>query len=213
MPETTPLMVMVVDDQVLIRAGLGALLRAAGHQVVEAGDGAEAIRLAIAERPDVVLMDVRMPGMSGIEATTRIVADNPAITVLMLSSFDVPEYVRAAVKAGAKGYILKTTAPERVIDAVVRAVQDQAVFIPAFLARALVEEPSEQVAALTAREREVLALAAQGMSSSTIAERLALSVRTVENHLARVYAKLGVNNRAQLARLAIDRGLDLGQSI
>ncbi|MEU3842409.1 response regulator transcription factor [Streptomyces sp. NPDC028635] len=214
--------VLVVDDQFLIRAGLVGLLDAApGFEVSgEADDGAEAVRLAAETRPDVVLMDIRMPGMNGIEATTRILAEaaDPVPRVLILTTFDLDEYVYGALRAGASGFLLKDSGPERLL-AAVRAVEGgDALFAPS-VTRRLVEafarhrdpegraDAPPDLAALTSREREVLTLTARGLSNLEIADRLYISEATVKTHLNRTMSKLDLDSRAQAVVLAYETGL------
>ncbi|GGS65180.1 MULTISPECIES: response regulator [Streptomyces] len=213
--------VLVVDDQFLIRAGLVGLLDAApGFEVVgEAGDGEEAVRLAAATRPDVILMDIRMPGVNGIEATERILAqaaDRPP-RVLVLTTFDLDEYVYGALRAGASGFLLKDSGPERLLAAVTAVDGGDALFAPS-VTRRLVEafarrqEPADTVPppdldVLTSREVEVLKLTARGLSNLEIADRLYISEATVKTHLNRIMTKLGLGSRAQAVVLAYETGL------
>ncbi|MBG0812661.1 response regulator transcription factor [Planomonospora sp. ID82291] len=216
--------VLVVDDQVLIRAGLAALIRAApGLEVVgEAATGEEAVDLAAELRPDVVLMDIRLPGISGITATERILAagGSPVPKVLILTTFDVDEYVYNALRLGASGFLLKDTPPERLISAV-HTVAGGDVLLAPNAVRRLVEafgapaarprtEPGtrpEPLAPLTGREVEVLHLVGQAMSNRQIAEVLSLSEATVKTHLNRLMSKLHLTSRAQAVVLAYDCGL------
>ncbi len=224
--------VLVVDDQDLIRAGLVALLRAApGVEVVaEATNGAEAVAGAARTRPDVVLMDIRMPGTDGITATERILTEaaappagtapataRPALPrVLVLTTFDLDEYVYAALRAGASGFLLKDTGPERLLEAIHTVARGDTLFAPS-VTRRLVEayvRRSEPVPdspapleALTAREREVLLLTARGLSNTEIAERLFISEATVKTHLNRTMTKLDLDSRAQAVVVAYESGL------
>ncbi|MFD0414105.1 response regulator [Streptomyces sp. NPDC127108] len=214
--------VLVVDDQFLIRAGLVGVLRAApGIEVVgEAGDGAEAVELAAATRPDVVLMDIRMPGMNGITATERILAEaaEPPPRVLVLTTFDLDEYVYGALRAGAAGFLLKDSGPERLLAAVAAVGSGDALFAPS-VTRRLVEafavrsgaapagEPPPDLAALTGRELEVLKLIARGLSNAEIADRLYISEATVKTHLNRTMNKLDLDTRAQAVVIAYETGL------
>lgn len=214
--------VLVVDDQVLIRAGVAALLRAApGMEVVgEAADGEEAVALAAAHRPDVVLMDIRMPGMSGIAATERILEDapDPAPRVLVLTTFDLDEYVYAALRAGAAGFLLKDAGPQRLLAAVTAVAGGDTLFAPtvtrrlieSFTRRQPPEAGPERPAALevlTGREREVLRLTGRGLSNGDIADELVISEATVKTHLNRAMAKLGLCSRAQAVVAAYESGL------
>jgi DNA-binding NarL/FixJ family response regulator len=215
--------VLVVDDQFLVRSGLVALLRAApGMEVVgEAADGAEAVSLAAATRPDVILMDIRLPGMTGIEATERILADatDPAPRVLILTTFDLDEYVYDALRAGACGFLLKDAGPERLLAAVTAVHGGDALFAPA-VTRRLVEaytgrataaragtEPPPGLEALTGREAEVLRLVARGLTNAEAADRLFISEATVKTHLNRTMTKLGLTSRAQAVVVAYETGL------
>ncbi|MFF5534962.1 response regulator [Streptomyces cinerochromogenes] len=213
--------VLVVDDQFLIRAGLVGLLDAApGFEVVgEAGDGEEAVRLAAETRPDVILMDIRMPGVNGIEATERILAqaaDRPP-RVLVLTTFDLDEYVYGALRAGASGFLLKDSGPERLLAAVTAVDGGDALFAPS-VTRRLVEafarqqEPADtapppDLGVLTSREVEVLKLTARGLSNLEIADRLYISEATVKTHLNRTMTKLDLGSRAQAVVLAYETGL------
>ena len=227
--------VLVVDDQFLIRAGLVGLLRAApGFEVAgEAGDGAEAVELAAQLRPDVILMDIRMPGMSGIAATEKILADapDPAPRVLVLTTFDLDEYVYGALRAGASGFLLKDSGPERLLAAVAAVRGGDALFAPS-VTRRLVEAyagrtergrdtgvprnerppaaaapPPPDLAPLTDRELEVLRLTAHGLSNAAIAEQLFISGATVKTHLNRAMSKLNLASRAQAVVVAYETGL------
>jgi DNA-binding NarL/FixJ family response regulator len=215
--------VLVVDDQVLIRAGLAALLRAApGIEVVgEAADGEQAIHLATASRPDVILMDVRMPGIGGIIATERILAagGDPPPRVLVLTTFDLDEYVYRALRAGAHGFLLKDIPPDRLLAAVATVAAGEMLFAPTVTCR-LVEayahrtggvpaamQPAAELDGLTAREREVLQLVGKGMSNTEIADHLVISEATVKTHLNRTMTKLGLASRAQAVVLAYEAGL------
>ncbi|KMS93184.1 MULTISPECIES: response regulator [unclassified Streptomyces] len=213
--------VLVVDDQFLIRAGLVGLLDAAsGFEVVgEAGDGEQAVRLAAETRPDVVLMDIRMPGVNGIEATGRILAeatDRPP-RVLVLTTFDLDEYVYGALRAGASGFLLKDSGPERLLAAVTAVDGGDALFAPS-VTRRLVEAfarqqapadtaPPPDLGVLTTREVEVLKLTARGLSNLEIADRLYISEATVKTHLNRTMTKLDLGSRAQAVVLAYETGL------
>ena len=212
--------VVVVDDQEVVRAGFGALLATQPDfgVVATARDGAEAVRLCAAEHPDVVLMDVRMPVMDGIEATSRITG---AVTdggprILMLTTFDLDEYVYDALAAGASGFLLKDVTAERLFDAVRVVAAGEALLDPA-VTRRLIDEfarlrPRPGAAAtvltgLTPREVEVLALVAEGLSNTEIAERLVVGDETVKTHVSRVLAKLGLRDRTQAVIAAYESGL------
>ncbi|MEU3949676.1 response regulator transcription factor [Streptomyces sp. NPDC029526] len=210
--------VLVVDDQFLIRAGLAGLLRAApGIEVVgEASSGGEAVSLAAETRPDVVLMDIRMPGMTGIEATERILAQAGGTPprVLVLTTFDLDEYVYGALRAGASGFLLKDSGPERLLAAVAAVGAGDALFAPS-VTRRLVEAyarraPDEQppaLEALTSREVDVLKLCGRGLSNVEIADRLFISEATVKTHLNRTMTKLNLGSRAQAVVVAYETGL------
>ncbi|MDA5281651.1 response regulator [Streptomyces sp. NPDC054904] len=211
---------LVVDDQILIRAGLVALLRAApGIEVVgEAEDGDGAVEVAARTRPDVILMDIRMPGLDGTAATERILAQavDPLPRVLILTTFDLDEYVYAALRAGASGFLLKDTGPERLIEAVSAVAQGDMLFAPS-VTRRLIESYVNRADAvpdtpagldvLTAREREVLRLAAKGLSNTEIAGRLHIGEATVKTHLNRTMTKLDLDSRAQAVVVAYETGL------
>ncbi|NGN63732.1 response regulator transcription factor [Streptomyces sp. A7024] len=218
--------VLVVDDQFLIRAGIVGLLRTAAdiEVVAEAGDGEEAIAEAKRTRPDVILMDIRMPGMDGITAIERILAEaagsaEPPPRVLVLTTFDLDEYVYHALRAGASGFLLKDTGPERLLAAVAAVAGGDTLFAPSVtrrLVEAFVEREPEapslpadhaQLAGLTARETEVLRLTARGMSNLEIADRLFISEATVKTHLNRTMAKLDLASRAQAVVMAYETGL------
>ncbi|MEU5089187.1 response regulator transcription factor [Streptomyces sp. NPDC021356] len=215
--------VLVVDDQFLVRSGLAALLRAApGMRVVgEAADGAEAVAATARTRPDVVLMDIRMPGMTGIEATRRILAGapDPAPRILILTTFDLDEYVYGALRAGAAGFLLKDAGPERLLAAVTAVHGGDSLFAPV-VTRRLVEAFTERtdsppapadtpagLGSLTSREVEVLRLVARGLTNAEAAERLFISEATVKTHLNRTMTKLGLASRAQAVVLAYETGL------
>jgi len=213
--------VLVVADQFLIRAGLAGLLRAApGMEVVgEAADGEQAVALAAEIRPQVVLMDVRMPVLNGIDATERILAQarpdaGPPPRVLMLTTFDLDEYVYGALRVGASGFLLKDAGPERLFAAINAVACGDALFAPS-VTRRLVEAYARETAggrpadldALTARELEVLKLTARGLSNAEIAERLCIGEATVKTHLNRTMAKLGLDSRAQAVVAAYESGL------
>jgi DNA-binding NarL/FixJ family response regulator len=210
-----PIRVMVVDDHPVWRDGIRADLERGGDAVVvaEAGDGGEAIVKAREAMPEVVVMDLNLPTVSGVEATRRIVEDSPHAKVIILSASGEEPDVMEAVKAGACGYLLKSTESSDVIDAIRRVCAGDSVFSPSLAGLVLQEfrrlakrDPSEP--GLTARENEVLVLVAKGYTYREIAERLFLSVKTVQNHVQNILAKLQLHKRYELMRYAIQRGLD-----
>ncbi len=214
-----PVTVLVVDDQALVRSGFAALLDAeSGIEVVgEAADGAAAVALATARRPDVVLMDIRMPGVDGIEATRRIAAD-PALAgvhVIILTTFDLDEYIFDGLRAGAAGFLVKDTDAAELIRAVRVVAAGESLLSPTVTRRLIGEftARSGPVAAvpgvddLTAREREVAVLIASGLTNSEIANRIYVSQSTVKTHAARAMMKLGARDRAQLVVFAYQAGL------
>ena len=212
--------VLLVDDDPLVRAGLRTILSAAGdlRVVGEAGDGEEAVNGVRAGRPDVVLMDVRMPGLDGISATGRISALPAPPKVIVLTTFQLDEYVFGALRAGASGFLLKDTPPGDIIRAVRLVAAGEAMLSPS-VTRTLIERfgadqdqarraaAQEAVRALTGREREVAAEVAQGRANAEIAACLFMSEATVKAHVSRVMAKLGAANRVQVALTARDAGL------
>lgn len=212
--------VAVADDQPLVREGLATVVaRADGMMLVgEAGDGAAAVELARAERPDVFLMDVRMPIMDGIEATRRITTDEATadVKVIILTTFDLDDYVYTALQAGASGFLLKDVGPESLIEAVGIVAAGDALLAPS-VTRRLIEQfarrpanrtrDEELVRLLTEREREVLTLVGKGFSNQEIAGRLFLSPATVKTHIGRALTKLDARDRAQLVVIAYESGL------
>ncbi|WP_028935918.1 response regulator transcription factor [Pseudonocardia spinosispora] len=211
--------VLLADDQALVRAGFRALLDAQPDITVvgEAGDGAEAIRIATAKRPDVVLMDIRMPGTDGLEATRRIAAD-PALAatrVLILTTFDEDEYVFEAVRIGASGFLVKDTEPVELLRAVRVVAEGAALLSPGVTRRLIVEfarhtrpvRSMRELDLLTTREREIVALVAEGLSNDEIAARLVVSPATAKTHVSRAMIKLAARDRAQLVVLAYETGL------
>jgi DNA-binding NarL/FixJ family response regulator len=212
--------VLLADDQTLVRSGFRALLeRSEDIEVVgEAADGAEAVERARADRPDVVLMDIRMPGVDGLEAARRIAADESLadMRVIMLTTFEIDEYVFEALHAGASGFLLKDVEPDDLRAAVRVVAGGEALLSPSVtrrLIRAFVAQPGrhrpppERLDELTAREREVMALVAQGLSNDEIAERLVISPATAKTHVSRTMMKLHARDRAQLVVLAYETGL------
>jgi DNA-binding NarL/FixJ family response regulator len=214
--------VLLADDQGLVRAGFRALLEDAGDVEVvgEAGDGAAAVDLARSARPDVVLMDIRMPVLDGLEATRRIVADEllAGVRVLVLTTFELDEYVFEALAAGASGFLLKNTDPVELLRAIRVVAEGEALLAPsvtrrliaAFTARGRADAGDDlkvDLRALTEREREVMALAGAGLSNDEIAERLVVSPATARTHVSRAMVKLGARDRAQLVVFAYESGL------
>ncbi|MBO0898967.1 response regulator transcription factor [Cellulomonas sp. zg-ZUI222] len=216
--------VLLVDDQALIRMGFRMLIDSSDDLEVvgEAQDGQSAIEQVTALRPDVVLMDVRMPGVDGIAATERIVAAHPDTRVLVLTTFDLDEYAFAALRAGASGFLLKDAAPAELATAVRTVASGEAVVsaritrrmlelfaghLPAGAAAADPDAPHPRLADLTPREVEVLREVSDGLSNAEIAERLFLSEATVKTHVGRILAKLGVRDRVQAVVVAYETGL------
>jgi len=203
--------VVIVDDHELLRAGTRRILEDAdGFSVVgEAEDGEAAIAVVNRLLPDVVLMDIRLPSMNGLEAARRIVADHPGITVLILSAYDDEDYVRAALAAGVSGFLLKTTPSAELIQAISSACGGTTVLDRSVSARLLGGAPAapDHTSTLTAREREVVRLAARGLANKAIGQRLGISPRTVEGHLNHVFEKLGTTSRTELVHFALTSGL------
>ncbi len=214
--------VLLADDQALIRAGFRVLLEAAGDVEVvgEAVSGDQAIDLARAERADVILMDIRMPGTDGLEATRRIAADDDlaGVKVIILTTFESDEYVYQALRAGASGFLVKDTEPEDLIRAVRVVARGEALLSPSVTRRLITSlaggaaphrapVPVPGLARLTEREREVLALVAEGLSNDEIAGRLYLSPLTTKTHVSRILTKLDARDRAQLVVIAYESGL------
>jgi DNA-binding NarL/FixJ family response regulator len=206
--------VLIADDQALLRGSFRVLVDSApGLEVVgEATDGVEAVALTRREQPDVVLMDVRMPSMDGIEATRRICAES-AVRVLMLTTFDLDEYVYAALRAGASGFLLKDTRPADLLAAIEVVASGDALLAPSVTRRLVAEfarlptGPVKRLEGVTTREQEVLALIARGLSNDEIASRLHLGIATVKTHIGRLLHKLAARDRAQLVIAAYESGL------
>jgi DNA-binding NarL/FixJ family response regulator len=216
-PERSP-RVLIADDQTLIRTGFRLILTARGIEVVgEAADGAEAVSAACELRPDVVLMDIRMPAMDGLDATRRILERIPDCRVLMLTTFHLDRYVYEALSLGASGFLLKDVTPEHLAAAVRLVGTGDALLAPQITRRLVeryaagTERTAEAVpvdlAVLTPREREVLTLLGRGLSNTELAAELTLSEATVKSHVARIFAKLGLRDRAQAVVLAYETGL------
>jgi DNA-binding NarL/FixJ family response regulator len=210
--------VVLADDQALIRRAIRSLLESAGdiEVVAEAADGKEAVAAARRHRPDVVVMDVRMPHLDGIEATRRIRADQPDVAVIVLTTFDMDQYVFQAVRAGAAGFFLKDGDADPLLEGIRVAAQGEAVMDPGALRRLLEEfartaEPAPDavhaLAGLTERERDVLRLMSDGMTNAEVAQRLVVSPATVKTHVGSILAKLDVRDRTQAVVLAWRGGL------
>ncbi len=209
--------VLIADDQALVRDGFGMILDAqADIEVVgQASDGRQAVDLSRELRPDVVLMDIRMPEVDGVEATRRLMADPESPRILMLTTFDQNEYVYDAMKAGASGFLLKDVRREELINAV-RSVAAGDALLASSLTRRFIEDfvrrpppgaaPSGALAELTEREAEVVRLVARGLSNAEIAERMVVSEATVKTHVARVLSKLGLRDRTQVVVMAYETG-------
>nr|WP_276514828.1 response regulator transcription factor [Nocardia transvalensis] len=206
---------MLVDDQQLVRAGLRMLCENADDLEVvgEAATGTEAVRLAAHTRPDVVLMDLRMPGMDGIRATATILADRPATRVLALTTFDDDDHLYPALAAGACGFLVKDASPTELLDGIRRAASGQRPFSPGVLGRVVdsavnahgtgENRSTTTLSGLTARETEVLDLVSQGLTNAEIADRLHVGITTVKTHIASLMAKTGAANRVRLAVLGL----------
>ncbi|MEV5708540.1 response regulator transcription factor [Actinoallomurus sp. NPDC052274] len=210
-----PPRLLVVDDHPIWRDGIAERLTAAGLPVVgTAGDGAQALRVAKATRPQVVLLDLHLPDLGGAEVTRRLLAADPSVRVLVLSASGERQDVLDAVTAGATGYLTKSASLDEVVAAVRAAAVGQAVFTPGLAGlvlgeyRRLVAAPEKETPRLTNRETEVLRLVAKGLTYREIAERLVLSHRTVQNHVQNTLTKLQLHNKAQLVRYALEQGLD-----
>jgi len=212
--------VVVVDDQALVRAGFRVLVDSSPDLEVlgDAADGIEAVRIVRDVRPDVVLMDIRMPEMDGIEATRQIVGspEGAATRVLILTTFDLDEYVYNALRAGASGFLLKDTPPEDLLDAIRVIAAGNALLAPSVTKTLIAEfagreaplaKSAEVLDAITPREREVLVLVARGRSNTEIAGELHMSAATAKTHVSRLLAKLGARDRAQLVVIAYESGL------
>jgi DNA-binding NarL/FixJ family response regulator len=220
--------VVIADDQALVRGGFRLILKSSGIEVAaEAADGAQAVAAVLKHQPDVVLMDIRMPELDGIEATRRILAAGPAVAgvrIIILTTFDLDQYVYAALAAGASGFLLKDVTPEHLVAAVQLVRTGDALLAPS-ITRRLVERfapsshkaslttagppgsPGCDLSALTPRELEVLGLVARGMSNAEIAAAFTLSEATVKTHVARILTKLGLRDRVQAVVLAYETGL------
>jgi DNA-binding NarL/FixJ family response regulator len=217
--ERSPVRVLLADDQALVRAGFSALLGAQPdiEVVGEAVDGTEAVAAATRLKPDVVLMDIRMPEMDGIQATREIAAnaDLAGVHVVILTTFELDEYVFEALRAGASGFLVKDTEPAELIQGVRVAARGDALLSPSvtrrliaeFAARSARREPGVRLDELTEREREVMALVGEGLSNEEIAERLFISIATARTHVSRAMLKLNARDRAQMVVFAYESGL------
>jgi DNA-binding NarL/FixJ family response regulator len=214
--------VLIADDQELIRSGFRLILEAHGLNVVgEAADGAQAVELAHAQQPDVILMDVRMPRMDGIEATRQVARDLPEVKVLVLTTFDLDEYVYDALRAGASGFLLKDVGRADLVTAVNVVAAGEALLAPSVTKRLLADfarsqptqpgqdlEPANaSVQTLTARERDTLGLLARGLSNAQIAAELVVSEHTVKTHVGNVFMKLGLRDRIHAVIFAYEHGI------
>jgi len=210
--------VMVVDDHPMWREGVSRDLAAAGYEVAATtGEGRQAVRIAAAARPDVVVLDLQLPDVSGVEVINGLRSELPSVRILMLSASGEQQDVLEAMKAGANGYLLKSSGLSEFLDAVARTAAGDTVFTPGLAGLVLGEfrrlatvgpDKSDETPKLTERETEVLRLVAKGLSYRQIAERLVLSHRTVQNHVQNTLGKLQLHNRVELTRYAIEQGLD-----
>jgi DNA-binding NarL/FixJ family response regulator len=206
--------VLIADDQTLFRSGLARLLDSDDrvNVVGEAVDGADAVKLAASLKPGVVLMDIKMPNLDGIEATRRIIAENPKIKVLMLTTFEADNHVIQSLKAGASGYVLKDSQAGAIVSSILAVVAGERVMASAVANRVLemltgATTPKEFYDGLTAREVEILKMLATGMANKQIAYKLKISEKTVRNHVSNMYEKLDIYDRAQAVLYAVRKGL------
>jgi DNA-binding NarL/FixJ family response regulator len=215
-----PITVVLVDDDALVRAGLNLILGGASDIKVigEAGDGAVGVELVRELHPDVVLMDIRMPQLDGIEATTLLVADGGATRIIVLTTFDADDYVMRALGRGAHGFLLKDTPPAQIVEAIRRVAAGEPMLSPSVTARLIqrVTEPAaedraqrarKQLSRLSERELDVAVAVGQGRSNADIGAELFMSLATVKAHISRLFTKLGVDNRVQIALLVHDADL------
>jgi DNA-binding NarL/FixJ family response regulator len=206
--------VLIADDQTLFRSGLARLLDVDDRVSVvgEAVDGLDAVKLASSLKPDLVLMDIKMPNLDGIEATRRILADNPKVKVLMLTTFEADNHVIQSLKAGASGYVLKDSQADAIVSSILAVVSGERVMAGAVANRVLemltgATTPKEFYDGLTAREVEILRMLATGMANKQIAYKLKISEKTVRNHVSNMYEKLDIYDRAQAVLYAVRKGL------
>ncbi len=206
--------VLIADDQTLFRSGLARLLEVDDRVSVvgEAVDGLDAVKLAATLKPDVVLMDIKMPNLDGIEAARRIISDNPKVKVLMLTTFEADNHVIQALKAGASGYVLKDSQASAIVSSIIAVVAGERVMASAVANRVLemltgATTPKEFYDGLTAREVEILKMLATGMANKQIAYKLKISEKTVRNHVSNMYEKLDIYDRAQAVLYAVRKGL------
>jgi NarL family two-component system response regulator YdfI len=204
--------VLIADDHMVVREGLRAILEAAPDLTLvgEAADGLEAVRLAGELSPDVVLMDLRMPGVDGIEAIRQIKARYPAVEIVILTTYDDDEYIVRGLRAGARGYLLKDTGRQALFEVIRAAARGESLLSPAVVQKVvahLAEPESVGVEGLSEREREVLALLTQGLANKEIATRLYITERTVKAHVSSIFNRLGVNSRTEAVAVALRSGL------
>jgi DNA-binding NarL/FixJ family response regulator len=211
---TSVVKVLIADDQTLFRVGLARLLEEDPRvQIVgQAGDGAEAVKLVGTLKPDVVLMDLKMPNLDGIEATRQIAASHPGVKVLLLTTFEADNHVIQALKAGASGYILKDSRPDSIVSSLLAVMAGERVMASAVANRVLemltgTTTPKEFYDGLTGREIEILKLLAGGMANKQIAYKLKISEKTVRNHVSNMYEKLNIYDRSQAVLYAVRKGL------
>ena len=211
---TKTVRVLIADDQTLFRVGLARLLEEDPRVEIvgQAGDGAEAVKLAGSVMPDVILMDLKMPNLDGIEATRQILAKHPSVKVLLLTTFEADNHVIQALKAGASGYILKDSRPDSIVSSLLAVMAGERVMASAVANRVLemltgTTTPKEFYDGLTGREIEILKLLAGGMANKQIAYKLKISEKTVRNHVSNMYEKLNIYDRSQAVLYAVRKGL------
>ena len=211
-PSSPSLRILIVDDHMVVREGLRAILEAAGDLALvgEAADGAEAVRLTGELSPDVVLMDLRMPGMDGIEAIRQIKARYPEVEIVILTTYDDDEYIVRGLRAGARGYLLKDAGRKALFEAIRAAARGESLLPPAVVEKVvahLAEPRPARSGTLSGREQEVLAMLADGAANKEIAARLHITERTVKAHVTSIFNKLGVNSRTEAVAVALRSGL------